>query len=488
MKTQKFNRTLKFEDLTQIVIDNQMAPLSIGTSDSDEISIMIEMSIRDMEEEINLDDYVSSEFAKGKLSIELEEIDELDNMSDINIKASILLPQELNLTVETDNFPLAVSGLNAALTLHNENGPIAITDCEGRFTIENENGPIAIKNCHGVQQITNENGPIRIHNTTGDFILSMENGPLSAEAISGDNIKIESENGPIKIRSACFTNVTVNNENGMLYYETLPVENGHFVFENENAHIHLVLPINFDYTLVANTECGSIKSKLNAEVVQDGNTYRIVNGEGGTQIDITTENGMIKLSSDGHMNLDFIRLKLEQLKESIQNSKTFEDKEKVQNLVENISNYINKGLDSINEEKIKTTINDALNSMKSTVESFDVSETKDKVLSSLDNIHKDLFEGFKDFVHSFKDKVETEFKSEDKHKIFHGNFGNFIDKDQLKKMMEPLKKMKHFSFDMNQKEKEEVSERSRMKILEMLEAGKITAEEAERLLKAINKE
>ncbi|PKN79882.1 MAG: hypothetical protein CVU48_04015 [Candidatus Cloacimonetes bacterium HGW-Cloacimonetes-1] len=488
MKTQKFNRTLKFEELSEIVIDNQMAPLLIGTSDSDEISISIELNVRDLDEEINLDDFVKTDFATGKLSIELSEIDELEDRSNVSIKASILLPQAQNLTVETDNFPLAVSGLNAALTLHNENGPIAITDCEGRFTIENENGPIAINNCHGVQKITNENGPIRIHNTTGDFILSMENGPLSAEAISGDNIKIESENGPIKIRSACFTNVTVNNENGTLYYETLPVENGHFVFENENAHIHLVLPINFDYTLVANTEFGAIKSKLSAEVVKDGDTYRIVNGEGGTQIEITTENGMIKLSSDGHMNLDFIRLKMEQLKESIKNSKTFEDKEKVQNLMESISGYINKGLDSINEDKIKTAINDALTNMKATVESFDVSETKDKVLSSLDTIHKDLFDGFKEFVHNFKDKFETEFKSEDKHKGFHGNFANFIDKDQLKKMLEPLKKMKHFSFDLDEKEKDAVSERSRMKILEMLESGKITAEEAERLLKAINKE
>ena len=38
------------------------------------------------------------------------------------------------------------------------------------------------------------------------------------------------------------------------------------------------------------------------------------------------------------------------------------------------------------------------------------------------------------------------------------------------------------------KEKEDIADRSRIKILEMLEAGKITAEEAERLLKAIGKE
>ncbi|OQC12603.1 MAG: hypothetical protein BWX72_01932 [Firmicutes bacterium ADurb.Bin080] len=38
------------------------------------------------------------------------------------------------------------------------------------------------------------------------------------------------------------------------------------------------------------------------------------------------------------------------------------------------------------------------------------------------------------------------------------------------------------------KKKESSTDLSRMKILEMLEAGKITAEEAERLLKAIGKE
>jgi hypothetical protein len=42
--------------------------------------------------------------------------------------------------------------------------------------------------------------------------------------------------------------------------------------------------------------------------------------------------------------------------------------------------------------------------------------------------------------------------------------------------------------ELKQNEKDEVAERSRIKILEMLEAGKITSEEAEKLLKAISKE
>ena len=61
-------------------------------------------------------------------------------------------------------------------------------------------------------------------------------------------------------------------------------------------------------------------------------------------------------------------------------------------------------------------------------------------------------------------------------------------KDYINKVIETTIIMPGINRGMNNKEKQEVDERSRIKILEMLENGKISAEEAERLLKSIGKE
>ncbi|MDY6915975.1 MAG: hypothetical protein SVM86_06640, partial [Candidatus Cloacimonadota bacterium] len=56
-------------------------------------------------------------------------------------------------------------------------------------------------------------------------------------------------------------------------------------------------------------------------------------------------------------------------------------------------------------------------------------------------------------------------------------------KDKVRENVEKLK----FGLGVSRKTKEEVDERSRLKILQLLEDGKITTSEAERLLEAIGK-
>jgi hypothetical protein len=333
--------------------------------------------------------------------------------------------------------------------------------------------------------VSSENGPLKVHNCKGNMSYSLENGPFSAAMISGDRIEVESENGPIRIREAQFEKVDVTNENGVTYYETLPIEQGEFNFENENGIVNLNLPVNFDFVMEVETEYGSIKCKLDAEVVQEENTYTIRNGEGKTKIKVKTENGSIRLNSDGNINLDFIKQKLDQLKEDINNSKSFDDKEDVQKLLGSIIDYLNKNLNSINEEKVKESVKHAIEKLKQIVEDFDVEETKNKVTEAVEEISGKLYQDLNGIARQVKEKFEREFPHEKFKMQFHEQMGNVFDKESLKKMFEPLKKMKHFHFDLNDKEKEQVSERSRLKILEMLEAGKITSEDAERLLKAI---
>ena len=335
---------------------------------------------------------------------------------------------------------------------------------------------------HKVAPAFTLNGPLRIHNSRGNLFADLENGPISAEDISGESIHIESENGPIKVRLAAFKKVDVESENGPIYYETQPVEGGDFKFKTENGIVHLVLPLAFCFSLKAESERGNLKSKLDAEVIKEEGTFKIENiceGEEITKISIETENGLIKLSSDGHINLDFIRNGFNQLKEAFQNAKTSEEKAKVVEIANKVIASLQKAADSINEEKIKEKVSSAISKLKELSESFDFDETKTMVLGKLEDLGSEIYDG----IQSGLKNVKAEF---DDLKYEHLNTDSI--KDYVMKVVNSPLIKPYLSSERKKMEKEEIAERSRLKILDMLESGKISSEEAEKLLKAIGKE
>ncbi|MDP2173706.1 MAG: DUF4097 family beta strand repeat-containing protein [Candidatus Cloacimonadaceae bacterium] len=470
MKAMKLRHVFNYVGIEKVMIRNYLAPLSILPSETDKVELTGDLYLVDPAEDFDFEEYVSASFNETELKIELDELSELEQgfFSLGKSSISLMIPKGVKLSVETDNLPLSVQNLDVDLE------------------ISNENGPVMINNCHGKKKIESENGPVKLHNCEGDLDIELENGPLSAEAMSGDQIIIKSENGPVKLRAACFKAVEIENENGVIYYETLPVEGGNFRFENENGIVHLVLPEDFDFELNAKTALGTLKSKIDIQITRDDDSFHMIRGTGDTKIEIITENGMIKLSSDGHMNLSFLMMKLAQLKDGINITMSDQDKEKVMKLMENISAYVEKTVKSIDEEKIQSTIIDAIGKLKETVSGFDVYETKDKVVSNVDKISKEIGESFQEIIKVFKEKVASEFKKERLQEHFHGEKDMF--KNYFKKVFDSPLIKPYLGGDLSDKEKDLVNERSRIKILEMLEAGKITSEEAERLLKAISKE
>ncbi len=467
MKSINLNKVLDYEGIKVVELSNEMAPLTLVKSLSGSVELAFELKTAFDIEDFNIEDYIDIKFAAGTLKLELMLIDTTADISFRKLDLRVCIPDGVILKVENENLPLMLTGLSGTLELENENGPVAVRDYIGNMNI------------------TSENGPLKVHNCQGNMSFNLENGPFSASMVSGESLSVESENGPIRIREAQFTKVDITNENGVTYYETLPVENGDFSFENENGVVTLNLPVNFDFIMNVETEYGTIKCKLDAEVFHEENKYTIKSGDGNTRINVKTENGSIRLNSDGHINLDFIKLKLDQLKDDINNSKSFDDKEDVQKLLNNIIDYLNKNLNSINEEKVKDAVKHAIDKLKQVVEDFDVEGAKNKVTETVEEISSNIYKDLSDIAKQVKDKIEREFPREKIRMQFNDQMENVFDKHSFKKMFEPLKKMKHFHFDLNEKEKQEVSERSRMKILEMLEAGKITSDDAERLLKAI---
>ncbi|HPI43075.1 MAG TPA: DUF4097 family beta strand repeat-containing protein [Candidatus Cloacimonas acidaminovorans] len=447
-----------FDPLHTVVIENHLAKLLFQADEGQEVNLEGIINFSHSQDTFQTEDYIQSEYQDGILKIILQDIDS-DEVKDAVF--TVTIPEGVYLKVKTDNYPISLNNLKNKLKVLNENSPIYLQNCQGDMHLENENGLIRLSDCEG------------------NIDAKLENGPLSASKISGQTLHLENENGPIKVRMASFTEVELYSENGPIFYETIPVENGNFQFKTENGSINLVLPNNFDFTLEATTQWGRVKTSFDLPITFNDNIYTMINGEGTSQIKAISDNGTIKINAENRLNLDFVMNKLEQIKIALQKVNSEAEKQKVVEMVNKITTYINRLADSIKEEKIKEKITSATSKLKDLVVNFDFRETNDKVIKSVEDIGSQIQDAFKEGIKNIKESVD-DLK---KHRFHTESVAAYV-----KKILDSPQIKPYLGGEHKKKEKENIADRSRIKILEMLEAGKITAEEAERLLKAIGKE
>ena len=447
-----------FDPLHTVVIENHLAKLLFQADEGQEVNMDGIINFSHSQDTFQAEDYILSEYQDGILKIILQDIDS-DEVKDAVF--TVTIPEGVYLKVKTDNYPISLNNLKNKLKVLNENSSIYLQNCQGDMHLENENGLIRLSDCEG------------------NIDAKLENGPLSASKISGQTLHLENENGPIKVRMASFTEVELYSENGPIFYETIPVENGNFQFKTENGSINLVLPNNFDFTLEATTQWGRVKTSFDLPITFNDNIYTMINGEGTSQIKAISDNGTIKINAENRLNLDFVMNKLEQIKIALQKVNSEAEKQKVVEMVNKITTYINRLADSIKEEKIKEKITSATSKLKDLVVNFDFRETNDKVIKSVEDIGSQIQDAFKEGIKNIKESVD-DLK---KHRFHTESVAAYV-----KKILDSPQIKPYLGGEHKKKEKENIADRSRIKILEMLEAGKITAEEAERLLKAIGKE
>ncbi len=447
-----------FDPLHTVLIENHLAKLLFQADEGQEVNMEGIINFSHSQDTFQTEDYIQSEYQDGILKIILQDIDS-DEVKDAVF--TVTIPEGVYLKVKTDNYPISLNNLKNKLKVLNENSPIYLQNCQGDMHLENENGLIRLSDCEG------------------NIDAKLENGPLSASKISGQTLHLENENGPIKVRMASFTEVELYSENGPIFYETIPVENGNFQFKTENGSINLVLPNNFDFTLEATTQWGRVKTSFDLPITFNDNIYTMINGEGTSQIKAISDNGTIKINAENRLNLDFVMNKLEQIKIALQKVNSEAEKQKVVEMVNKITTYINRLADSIKEEKIKEKITSATSKLKDLVVNFDFRETNDKVIKSVEDIGSQIQDAFKEGIKNIKESVD-DLK---KHRFHTESVAAYV-----KKILDSPQIKPYLGGEHKKKEKENIADRSRIKILEMLEAGKITAEEAERLLKAIGKE
>ncbi len=473
MNELRFENEMGATGIRSIKIENGMAMLNIEQGDQEKITVKARLNTRGSVPADLLEDMIHIKTDGDEVKIVLDEYFSPDSrFRRREFECRISIPANLKLEVENTNYKLIVEGVSALMRLVNENGKIIVRNCSGAFDIENENGAIHLDNC------------------TGDVSIDQENGPIAGVNLRGEKLKIETENGAVKIREAQFSDVSIESENGNVFFETLSIEEGLIKLTNENGVIVFQLPASLEIDLSAETELGVISYGSDLEREEDG-TYRLKRGEGKVRVILRTENGPIKIRHSGqyiNLNLDDLIEKLDRLKKNIAKSKTLADKQQSAKIIKFIIEYLNMLIKGAQDKEMAEKLNGAIAKMHKALDEIKFDDAKDQIIENIENAANDIFAFVREMAEKVRERVEKEYDGCGYGSRMHRHMHKMLNKDHFKQMFDPLRKMKGFRFDLSDKEHDQVSERSRLKILEMLEAGKITAEEAEQLLKAIGKE
>ena len=360
-----------------------------------------------------------------------------------NIKIDVFVPKKAIVNAKTENAHISIKALIGSHKIQNENGPIFIVDNLGDMQITSENGPIKITNCIGDIILTFENGPLSIKNSSGKIKVKTENSPIKFGNCKGELI-LNTENSSIKILSAGFDSASINNENGSIYYEFQDVKKGKFNFKNQMGGIHLVIPDEIPYKIAAKNKLGKFYVGLKGNYdglneglnIGDEKNLNMVKGAGTVKIIAENEYGSIRLV------------------DTVKSKKTFD--------FSFVSDIMDKSLKNVPEE-YSETVKKGLESAREAIKNIDIPDVS-VIMTEVQDKMKDVMEKFS----------SSEFKEQTEEKINEG-----ISK-VVQEVHERVKDR-----DLTDNERNKVDERSRLKILQMLADGKITADEAEKLITAM---
>ncbi len=422
----KLTYSVAILDGASIEIEIENSPLSIRQSEDSELKMTVESTLSNPDQ-----------IEKFKnIADPTELLKEIFNVSGLkSSKVTVEIDEdELEPYMERGwnrNFHFTIEvPKNSKILAENENGPLDVQNIEQEISLTTENGPIRVKDCSGVLYLQAENGPVDVSEHNGNISVQMENGPVKVNDCKGNEITIEIENGPVVFKNSEFPTVNIKGENGPTRVDIPQLESGDYNVETEHGSIQINIASGNHYDITAENEIGAIILQLSQtsqilenEQDEDSKRVHIKEGEGNLKINIKSETGTIKVKDESSSDQEF----------------RFEFKGIPTDFNEEISNITNFATNLANQ--ISQSVSVALG----------------KVVKKIN-------------VPDMERKLDIERVSE-----------------KIQKMGEKIQKAVDPDFEIPEPpEPPDVHEKEgKLKILELLEKGKITADEATMLLGAL---
>jgi len=287
-----------------------------------------------------------------------------------------------------------------------------------------------------------------------NFVCSTEVGNIEITGIKAVSLECETEVGQIKIKEAEVSDVSISSETGNIEYQLLPIKQNQSKIEAEIGKVKIILPNEINVDIKASSEMGNISSFLKNTIItpfDEGITLKSEtnNAEhGNAVIQVCSEIGSIVL-----MNND---TKVEEESQKFTNSKFNQE-------INRAMNEMSKVTKVLGSPALRKSIGGAFSNLGEVI--------KNSVQTALKEADVTIKESMRDMKADMQ-KQRNDMKSENTRNRHDRQYGSaFSDRNSGFRSEERLSD----------------NEKSRLKILDLLEQGKITHEEAEKLLKAINK-
>jgi len=438
---------------------------------------------------------------KRELS-ECKEIYTIDNNEEKNT-VSFSFDEEQSCHIDTQkSFVKAIVPRSVTINVENENGKISCIGVVGIINLETENGATLVSDCKGTLNLESENGPIKVNNSEGEINAESENGFIKLDSTKGDSLNLETENGQIKVEGSDFRTINLETENGRITCEIPLRAEGDANIETENGSINIIIPEELEFEANCTMGYGKLTSTLKAELQEeqddeddDERTYTFSNGNGDYSINIETENGNISLLDSKTIGIDGIKVEVKRFKNQW---------EKIHKEKGDFHEKVKKALQDVDFEKISKV----LEKKAEMISRKSVQKSIDAALKTVNTLQDKLC-NMEIFV-SDDDGTDDEGHTTRKTKIIIRDEDDCPDCDECSEMPESpqapkspklpddimdavnkaisgISEAMHKATDVVKEKTQPKNDQrqSRMKILDLLEKGTITSEQAERLLAAI---
>ncbi len=439
--------TMKFEfnykgNFKEIDVRTEKLAVIMAKGQSDEIRIQGEIL---MSEEVSYgmgDDLLVS-IDKENMIIRIDTSDLEDDLMSRNVdfessRIVILIPDGMKVRVESELGKIRFEHVNADSDIDSEIGSITIDEASGNVNIESEIGAVRVKK-----------------GDFSNFFCTTEVGNIDIQGIKANELRCETEVAQINIKEAEVSNVTITSETGNIEYQLLPIKQNQSKIDSEIGKVKIILPHEINLDVKARSEMGTVSSFLKNTITSKLDegvkfTSEVINDEfGKISMEVSTEIGSIDLLNDDTT--------IEEESKKFTNNKLNQE-------INRAMNEVSKVTKVLASPALRKSIGGAFSNLGEVI--------KNSVQTALKEADVTIKESMKDMKADMQ-KQRQDMKSEnDRNRQERRYQRGFVDGNQSYRKPE---------------ERLSDNEKSRLKILDLLEQGKINHEEAEKLLKAISK-
>lgn len=414
-------------------------------SESHEVVISVAITLN---KEVTLDDLFTIDYneTENELIIVSKETDDLKIR-----KTSVTLevPKTSNIKIKSKNGGFKVKDINNYIDAESQNGKLSLKRINSNISCKTTNGKISLKEivCDKAE-IISSNGSIKLYDVNGDISINNKNGMIKCTDCEG-NLNINGKNGRTRILDSYLNNADIQLINGSIYYEFNSIKEGNFKFDNENGKIHLIIPSDIPYDIKAINKLGRFYVGLPGD-------YEQIKKDNRKQISMTRESGQVKI-----------------IAENKHGSITLIDKNKIDKNINfgGFGDEISTLINSINSEEIQEKIQKKIDKAREKLRKLSIKDPK--IFENADKATANLTKEIKDAI------------SDENLQKAGKNIASKV-KVAVKNFVKDTKQFTKAENLYNSKTDNDKAQ-SRLKILQMLEEGKINTEEAEKLLNALEK-